>query len=33
VPPAGRLFVRNICMQFDKYLPAHSGQTVFSRTI
>jgi oxygen-independent coproporphyrinogen III oxidase len=33
VTPAGRLFVRNICMQFDKYLPAHSGQTVFSRTI
>jgi oxygen-independent coproporphyrinogen-3 oxidase len=29
----GRLFVRNICMFFDKYLAAHSGQPVFSRTI
>jgi oxygen-independent coproporphyrinogen-3 oxidase len=29
----GRLFVRNICMQFDKYLPAHDGRPVFSRTI
>jgi len=33
VPPAGRLFVRNICMQFDQYLAAHSGRPVFSRTI
>lgn len=29
----GRLFVRNICMQFDSYLPAHHGRRVFSRTI
>jgi oxygen-independent coproporphyrinogen-3 oxidase len=33
VPPRGRLFVRNICMHFDKYLAARSGQPVFSRTI
>ncbi len=34
VTPDGRLFVRNICMAFDKYLPAHqSGRPVFSRTI
>jgi len=29
----GRLFVRTICMHFDRYLPRHSGQRVFSRTI
>lgn len=29
----GRLFVRTICMQFDRYLPRHNGQPVFSRTI
>jgi oxygen-independent coproporphyrinogen III oxidase len=30
----GRLFVRNICMAFDSYLPAHQqGGPVFSRTI
>lgn len=33
VKPRGRLFVRTIAMHFDKYLPAHSGQTVFSRTV
>jgi oxygen-independent coproporphyrinogen-3 oxidase len=34
VTPRGRLFVRNICMSFDKYLPAHQqGRPVFSRTI
>lgn len=34
VTPDGRLFVRNICMAFDLYLPAHqSGRPVFSRTI
>lgn len=33
VTPAGRLFVRNICMQFDRYLASHSGRPVFSRTI
>ncbi len=34
VTPAGRLFVRNICMSFDKYLPSHQqGRPVFSRTI
>ena len=33
VTGSGRLFVRNICMQFDKYLSAHDGRPVFSRTI
>ena len=33
VTPRGRLFVRTICMHFDKYLPAHQGQAVFSRTV
>ncbi|HSC28673.1 MAG TPA: oxygen-independent coproporphyrinogen III oxidase [Vicinamibacterales bacterium] len=34
VMPRGRLFVRNICMAFDRYLPAHQqGRPVFSRTI
>jgi len=33
VTPRGRLFVRNICMAFDRYLPAHEGKPVFSRTI
>jgi oxygen-independent coproporphyrinogen-3 oxidase len=33
VTPVGRLFVRNICMTFDRYLPSHAGQRVFSRTI
>ena len=29
----GRLFVRNICMAFDRYLAAHAGRPVFSRTM
>ncbi|HEX6973242.1 MAG TPA: hypothetical protein VF147_02510, partial [Vicinamibacterales bacterium] len=33
VTARGRLFVRNICMTFDKYLPTHAGRPVFSRTI
>lgn len=33
VTPRGRLFVRTICMHFDKYLPSHEGQPTFSRTI
>jgi oxygen-independent coproporphyrinogen III oxidase len=33
VPPAGRLFVRNVCMQFDRYLSAHEGHRVFSRAV
>ncbi len=33
VTARGRLFVRNICMTFDKYLPSHAGRPVFSRTI
>ena len=33
VTPLGRLFVRNICMAFDTYLPSHQGRPVFSRTI
>jgi len=33
VTGAGRLFVRNICMTFDRYLPSHARRPVFSRTI
>ncbi|HVL69837.1 MAG TPA: oxygen-independent coproporphyrinogen III oxidase [Vicinamibacterales bacterium] len=33
VTPRGRLFVRTICMQFDQYLAAHRGRSVFSRTV
>jgi oxygen-independent coproporphyrinogen-3 oxidase len=35
VRDAGRMFVRNICMTFDKYLAARSGgpKPVFSRTV
>lgn len=33
VTPDGRLFVRNICMHFDRYLPRYQGQPAFSRTI
>ena len=35
VTERGRLFVRNICMEFDRYLPAHlrEAKPVFSRTI
>jgi oxygen-independent coproporphyrinogen-3 oxidase len=35
VRPAGRMFVRNVCMIFDKYLPARTGgpKPVFSRTV
>ena len=33
VTPRGRLFVRSICMHFDKYLPAALAQPAFSRTI
>jgi oxygen-independent coproporphyrinogen III oxidase len=33
VMPPGRLFVRNICMAFDRYLKPHEGRPVFSRTI
>jgi oxygen-independent coproporphyrinogen-3 oxidase len=33
VPPRGRLFVRTICMIFDRYLASHSGTPGFSRTI
>ena len=33
VTAKGRLFVRNICMTFDQYLPSHAGRPVFSRTI
>jgi oxygen-independent coproporphyrinogen-3 oxidase len=33
VTERGRLFVRNICMAFDRYLAAHDGRAVFSRTI
>jgi len=31
--PTGRLFVRNICMVFDRYLPSDLNQSVFSRTV
>jgi oxygen-independent coproporphyrinogen-3 oxidase len=35
VLPVGRMFVRNICMVFDKYLAARTGgaKPVFSRTV
>ena len=33
VTARGRLFVRNICMVFDRYLAAHKSRPVFSRTI
>ena len=35
VTPVGRMFVRNVCMTFDRYLRARTaGQTpVFSRTV
>ena len=35
VTPAGRSFVRNVCMVFDRYLPARSSgpKPVFSRTV
>ena len=33
VTAAGRLFVRTICMTFDRYLAKHRGQPVFSRTV
>ena len=33
VTDRGRLFVRNICMTFDRYLPSHQGRPVFSRTV
>ncbi len=34
VTPLGRLFVRNVCMVFDRYLKARSqGKPIFSRTV
>jgi oxygen-independent coproporphyrinogen-3 oxidase len=33
VTPRGRLFVRNVCMAFDRYLAAHESTPTFSRTI
>jgi oxygen-independent coproporphyrinogen-3 oxidase len=33
VRPEGRLFVRSICMYFDRYLGRHTDKPVFSRTI
>lgn len=33
VLPRGRLFVRNICMTFDRYLARHAAGRVFSRTV
>jgi oxygen-independent coproporphyrinogen-3 oxidase len=34
VTPAGRLFVRNICMEFDAYLRSREGEKpIFSRTV
>lgn len=32
VSPKGRLLIRNVCMVFDRHLPAHTGQR-FSRAI
>jgi len=33
VTPLGRLFVRNVCMAFDRYLEKSAGRPAFSRTI
>jgi oxygen-independent coproporphyrinogen-3 oxidase len=33
VTPLGMLFVRNVAMLFDAYLPAQRGRRVFSRTV
>jgi oxygen-independent coproporphyrinogen-3 oxidase len=33
IPSQGRLFVRVVCMVFDRYLASHQGARVFSRTI
>jgi oxygen-independent coproporphyrinogen-3 oxidase len=33
VTPLGRVFIRNLCMIFDKYLKADTDKPVFSRTI
>jgi len=33
VTDAGRLFVRTICMHFDRYLPRHTARPTFSQTI
>ena len=33
VSPLGRVFIRNLCMVFDKYLRADTDKPVFSRTI
>ena len=34
VTPAGRLFVRNICMVFDRYLDGPAGEKpVYSKTV
>jgi oxygen-independent coproporphyrinogen-3 oxidase len=33
IAPKGRLFVRSICMHFDRYLRRHADKPVFSRTI
>jgi oxygen-independent coproporphyrinogen-3 oxidase len=33
VSPEGRLFVRTVCMTFDRYLASHQGTHTFSRTI
>jgi oxygen-independent coproporphyrinogen-3 oxidase len=33
VTPLGRLFVRNVCMVFDRYLASHEGRPTFSRTV
>ena len=34
VTPAGRLFVRNICMVFDRYLDRPSGEKpLYSKTV
>jgi oxygen-independent coproporphyrinogen-3 oxidase len=33
VTPLGRLFVRNVCMLFDRYLEGNAARPAFSRTI
>lgn len=33
VTTLGRFFLRNLCLPFDAYLPAHTAERVFSRTL
>ena len=33
VLPRGRVFIRNLCMPFDAYLPPDTGKALYSRTV